>query len=60
MLTAIVLAAGMSRRMGGENKLLLPFDSKTMLETTLDHILAANVEEVIVVIGHDAEKIRQL
>lgn len=60
MLTTIVLAAGMSRRMGGENKLLLPFDGKTMLETTLDHVLASGMGEVIVVTGHEPDKISGL
>lgn len=60
MLTAIVLAAGMSRRMGGENKLLLPFGDQTMLETTLGNILASGVEEVVVVAGHEAERISAL
>lgn len=59
MITAIVLAAGMSRRMG-KNKLLLPFSGKTMLEATIDHILAAGALETIVVTGHDAEHIRPL
>lgn len=44
--------------MGNENKLLLPFGDKTMLETTLDHILASGVAEVVVVVGHEAEEIR--
>jgi len=60
MLTAIVLAAGMSRRMEGENKLLLPFDDKTMLETTLDQILASGVGEVVIVTGHEAERVREI
>lgn len=46
--------------MGRENKLLLPFGDKTMLETTLDHILASGADEVVVVVGHEAEKIRAL
>jgi molybdenum cofactor cytidylyltransferase len=58
MLTAIVLAAGMSERMAGENKLLLPFGDKTMLETTLGQILAASVGEVAVVTGHEAERVQ--
>ena len=57
MITAIVLAAGMSRRMG-ENKLLLPFEGKTMLEATLDRILAARPGELLLVSGHEAERIR--
>ena len=46
--------------MGGENKLLLPFGDKTMLETVLDHILAAGTDEVVVVVGHDAGRVRSL
>lgn len=60
MLTVIVLAAGLSRRMGGENKLLLPFKGKTMLETTLDRILESGVGEVVVVTGHEADRIRPI
>ena len=53
MMTAIVLAAGLSRRMGEANKLLLPFGKKTVLETTLDNILSSNIEVVLIVIGHE-------
>ena len=60
MLTAIVLAAGMSRRMEGENKLLLPFNDKTMLETTLDQILASGAGEVVVVLGHEGERVQEV
>jgi molybdenum cofactor cytidylyltransferase len=60
MLTAIILAAGMSRRMSGKNKLLLPFGDKTMLETTLDHVLESGLEEMVVVVGHEADRIRSL
>lgn len=44
--------------MEGENKLLLPFGDKTMLETTLDQILASGVGEVVVVLGHEAERVQ--
>jgi molybdenum cofactor cytidylyltransferase len=60
MLTAIVLAAGMSRRMEGENKLLLSFGDKTMLETTLDQILASGVGEAVVVTGHEAGRVQEV
>ena len=56
MLTIIVLAAGLSQRMGIENKLLLPFQGKTIVETTIDNLLAAQIGEIIVVIGHESEK----
>ena len=58
MLTAIVLAAGLSRRMGIKNKLLLPFQGKTIVETTIDNLLAAQIGEIIVVVGHESEKVK--
>ena len=61
LLTIIVLAAGLSRRMGDKNKLLLPVKGKSMLETTLDNILAAGVgEEILLVTGHESDRIRPL
>lgn len=55
MLSAIVLAAGLSKRMGAVNKLLLPYKGSTIIEATLSQILDANIEEVIVVTGHEAD-----
>ena len=52
--TAIVLAAGLSRRMGNENKLLLPFGNSTILGTTLTQILNAQLGETRLVLGHEA------
>jgi molybdenum cofactor cytidylyltransferase len=60
MLSAIVLAAGSSQRMGNMNKLLLTCKGKTIIETTLENILAAQVEEVIVVTGYEAEKVKDV
>jgi len=57
MLSAIVLAAGSSKRMGAENKLLLPYKSKTIIEATILNILDAGIKEVIVVTGYEADKI---
>jgi molybdenum cofactor cytidylyltransferase len=57
ILTSIVLAAGLSRRMGEENKLLLPFGGMTILEMTLSNILPSQLGETLVVVGHEAEDI---
>ncbi|MEP7320252.1 MAG: nucleotidyltransferase family protein [Panacibacter sp.] len=54
MLSAIVLAAGLSKRMGSVNKLLLTYKNKTVTETVVENILAAGIEEVIVVTGHQS------
>ena len=51
LVTAIVLAAGLSRRMGNENKLLLPFGNSTILGTTLTQILNAQLGETLLVLG---------
>lgn len=53
----ILLAAGRGLRMGGPNKLLLPFAGKTVLETTLDRLYAAAPGPVCVVTGHAREDI---
>lgn len=59
-IAALVLAAGEAKRMGGQNKLLLPFAGKTIIECTVDAILLAAIAEVIVVLGHEAELIRKV
>ncbi len=60
MISAIVLAAGLSTRMESKNKLLLPFKNKTIIETVIENIIDAGIEEVIVVTGNDAEQIEHL
>jgi molybdenum cofactor cytidylyltransferase len=57
MISAILLAAGTSKRMEQGNKMLLPLNDKTVLETTLDNILANGPGEVIVVLGKDADQV---
>jgi molybdenum cofactor cytidylyltransferase len=56
MISAIVLAAGESRRMG-ETKQLLPWQGKTVLGHLLDTLQSSSVDEVILVLGHEAEHI---
>ena len=56
----VLLAAGQSKRTGQENKLLLPFSEKTILETTVNHILQSNIGGLIVVIGHEHIKLRRI
>ncbi len=56
MVSAILLAAGESKRMG-RLKQLLPLGKTTMVEQTIDNLLNSKVNEVIVVLGHEAEEI---
>ncbi len=54
---AIVLAAGQSRRMGAINKLLAEIDGAPMVARALDATLASSVTSVVVVTGHEAERV---
>jgi len=56
MICAVVLAAGLSSRMGVQ-KLLLPFGGKTVIAHIVDQLLASSLGEVHVVVGHQAERI---
>jgi len=49
MISAIVLAAGKSSRMGENNKLLLPYKNSTIIGTVLDELKNSLVDEIIVV-----------
>ena len=53
--TAIILAAGLSRRMGRDNKLLLPINGVPMIRHVVDTYRAALDSPVIVVTGHEAQ-----
>lgn len=55
---AIVLAAGESKRMGEENKLLLPYKGEPVLRRVVTTILESDVSKVYVVVGHEQNRIR--
>ena len=55
-ITAIILAAGLSRRMGAENKLFLEVNGKPMVEQVIERVLASKAERVVIVtseLSHD-------
>ena len=58
MIGAILLAAGRSRRMGAF-KPLLPFGARSVVEACIGHLLEGGVEEIVVVVGHCAEEMRE-
>ena len=66
--STIITAAGKNSRMRSDqislgidvvNKLLLPFNDKTVIETTIDNALSCNCDECIVVLGHYASEIKE-
>lgn len=58
MISAILLAAGESRRMG-DFKQLLDYRGRTFVECCADNLLAAHLDEVIVVTGHRQADVRR-
>ena len=57
-IAAIILAAGGSTRMGGQNKLLLPFNGQPMIARVTVTVLEADYEPVLVVPGFAGDEIR--
>ncbi len=56
---AVILAAGASRRMGaGRNKMLLEIDGESLVRRAARRALAAGLSPVVVVIGHEPDRIR--
>ncbi|WP_299378722.1 molybdopterin-binding/glycosyltransferase family 2 protein [uncultured Kiloniella sp.] len=57
--TAILLAAGQSRRMGPENKLLQKWHGKPLVKWVADNIGESQVDHTIVVTGHEAKLVQE-
>ena len=58
VLTALVLAAGLSRRFGANNKLLAGMNGTTLLGQSLTNLAQSGVEDIVVVSGHQDDLIR--
>ncbi len=56
---AVILAAGQSRRMGEQNKLLATVAEAPMVSHVLRAAVDSEVEQVVVVTGHEAELVQQ-
>jgi len=57
MISAIVLAAGEGRRFGGTKQLEI-VSGKPLVQYAVDAAAGAGVGEIVVVLGHDAERVR--
>ncbi len=57
-ISAIVLAAGSSRRLNGEPKQLLEFHGRTLLRHAAETAVAADFHSTVVVLGANAEILR--
>jgi CTP:molybdopterin cytidylyltransferase MocA len=55
--SAILLAAGRSKRMGAF-KPLLPFGDSTVIESCIGYLRQGGIDEIVVVVGHRSEEIK--
>ena len=60
MISAILLAAGQSKRMNGENKLIKEIQGVHLIKHSVKNILSSSVDELIVVLGYQKKIIEKL
>jgi len=60
MISAILLTAGQSKRMNGENKLTKEIKGIPLIKLSVKNILASSINELIIVLGHQKEIIEKL
>lgn len=58
--SAVLLAAGESRRMGRHNKLRLSVAGLPLLSRMVETLLASRLQDIVVVLGHEAEGLRPM
>ena len=60
MISAIVLAAGQSKRMGGDNKLIKKYNKKYLINHIIGTLIKSKVNKIIVVLGFQKIKVRKI
>ena len=60
MISAILLAAGQSKRMGGDNKLIKKYNKKYLINYIVGTLIKSKVDKIIVVLGFQSSKVRKI
>ena len=60
MISAILLAAGLSSRMNGENKLIKEINDKPLILHSIKNLLGSAVNEIIIVLGYEKDVVENL
>ena len=60
MISAILLAAGQSKRLRYENKLIKNYKGKHLINHILKSLIKSKVNKIIVVLGHESRKIKKI
>ena len=60
MISAILLAAGQSKRMGGDNKLIKKYNKKYIINYIVGTLIKSKVDKIIIVLGFQSPKVRKI
>ena len=59
MISAIILAAGQSKRIVKENKLLKIYKKKPLVNHVFNSVKKSNVDKIIIVLGHESIQVKK-
>ena len=60
MIKAILLAAGQSKRLKGENKLIKKFKNKPLINHSLTRLIKSKVKKIVIVLGYQNKEIKKI
>jgi molybdenum cofactor cytidylyltransferase len=60
MITAILLAAGQSKRVPIKNKLLIKYKKKILINHILSQLIKSKIQKIVIVLGHEHLKVKKL
>ena len=60
MIKAILLAAGQSKRMKSENKLIKLYKNKPLINYSLNVLTKSKVNKIIIVLGHQNKEVKKV
>lgn len=60
MISAILLAAGSSSRMKGENKLMKKIKGKPLIQHSINNLLGSAVDEIVIILGYENKTVQSI
>ena len=60
MISSILLAAGQSKRLNGENKLIKEINGVPLINHAIENILGSAVDEIVIIVGFEKEIIENI
>ena len=60
MIKAILLAAGQSKRLKSENKLIKKFKKKALINHSLQALVKSKIDKIVIVLGYQNKEVRKV